>query len=220
MYTAPLETSNEGAGYHIVSEEIYRSREQIMLVGSAAGRIAAGTVLGKKRVGTIGAAAKSGGNTGNATISAVTAKKGSKSGVYRVEFTAATKFDVIDPEGFKVKSGSTGAAYSDDLGFTITAGGTPMVAGDAFDITVELIDGEYAPLDLTAAGGLEEASGVLWEGRLIALDDEEDPVPVRAVANVRETEVHADLLVWPEGFTAEQKAEAVAQLAARHIILR
>lgn len=220
MYTAPLETSNEAAGYHIVSEEIYRSREQIMLVGSAAGRIVAGTVLGKTRVGDITAAAKSGGNTGDATISAVTAKKGAKSGVYHVEFTAATKFDVIDPEGFKVKSGSTGTAYNDDLGFTITAGATPMVAGDAFDITVELVDGAYGPLDLTAAGGLEEASGILWEGRVIALDEADAPVPVRAVANVRETEVNADLLVWPEGFTADQQAAAVAQLAARHIILR
>lgn len=220
MYTAPLETTNETAGYHIVSEEIYRSREQITLLGSAAGRIPAGTILGKIRVGEINAAAKSGGNTGNATISAVTAKKGAKAGLYRVEFTAATKFDVSDPEGYQVKSGTTGVAYSDDLGFTITAGVTPMVAGDAFDITVELTDGAYGPLDLTAGNGLEEARGVLWEGREVVLDEDDDPVPVRAVANVRETEVHAGHIVWPAGITADQQAAAVAQLDARNITLR
>lgn len=220
MYEAPLSTSVEGAGYHIVSEEIYRSREQITLLGAAAGWLAAGTVLGKIRVGDVEAAAKSGGNTGNGTISAVTTKKGAKSGVYRVEFTAATKFDVIDPEGFKIKGGSTGTAYSDDIAFTITTGGTAFVAGDAFDITVELVDGSYGPLDLDAGNGLEEAAGVLWEGRTIALDESEEVIPMRAVANVRETEVHAGLLVWPDGITATQQAAATAQLAARHVILR
>lgn len=220
MYTAPLTTSLEGAGYHIVSEEIYRSREQITLRGTEAGRISTGTVLGKVRVGEIAATAKSGGNTGNGTVSAVTAKKGAKAGVYHVEFTAATKFDVVDPEGFKVKSGSTGSAYSDDLGFTITAGGTAFVAGDGFDITVDLSDGPYGPVDLSAGNGLEEAVGILWEGRVIDIDGDENPVDVRAVANVRETEVHAGLIVWPEGITAEQQAAAQAQLAARHIIFR
>lgn len=219
MYTAPLETSNEGAGYHIVSEEIYRSREQIQLL-SVVGRIAAGTVLGKVRVGSIAAAAKSGGNTGDASVSAVIAKKGTKAGIYRVEFTAATKFDVSDPEGFKIKSGTTGIAYSDDLSFTITAGGTAMVAGDAFDITVELTDGAFGPLDLTAGNGLEEAVGLLWEGRTIVADEDDEPVAVRAVANVRDTEVHGGLIVWPAGITAGQQQSAEAQLAARHIIIR
>ncbi|WP_051960435.1 head decoration protein [Devosia riboflavina] len=220
MFTAPLTTSVEGAGYHIVSEEIYRSREQIMLLGVAAGWLAAGTVLGKIRVGDINVVAKAGGNTGNGTVSAVTAKKGAKAGTYRVDFTAATKFDVVDPEGYRIKSGSTGTAYNDDLGFTITAGGNAFVAGDAFDIVVELTDGAYGPLDLTAGNGLEEAVGVLWEGRNVVLGEDEDPIPVRAVANIRETEVHAGLLVWPEGITAEQQAAAQAQLAARHVILR
>lgn len=220
MYTAPLTTTLEGAGYHVVSEEIYRSREQITLVGAAAGRLPAGTVLGKVRVGDVVAAAKAGGNTGNGTVSAVTTKKGAKPGTYRVEFTAATKFDVIDPEGFKLKGGTAGTAYNDDLGFTITAGGTAFVAGDAFDISVELVDGDYGPLDLTKGNGLEEAAGVLWEGRTVALDDADAIIPLRAVANVRETEVHAGLLVWPDGITVDQQAAAQSQLAARHIILR
>lgn len=216
MYTAPLSTSEEGAGYHIVSEEIYRSRTQMQLVGTEEGWLPAGTVLGKVNVGDIAAAAKAGGNTGDGTFGAITARSGAKAGVYRVEFTTATKFDVIDPEGYKVKSGSTGTAYGDDLGFTITAGGTAFVAGDAFDITVEFTDGAYGPLDLTAGNGLEKAAGVLWEGRNINADLD----PVRAVANVRETEVHGAKLVWPDGIVAADQAKATGQLADRHIIIR
>lgn len=81
-------------------------------------------------------AAKSGGNTGNGTMSAVTVTAPVKPGVYKLRLTAATIFDVIDPDGFQLQAGATGVAYADDLGFTLTAGGTPFVAGDGFDITV------------------------------------------------------------------------------------
>lgn len=102
------------------------------------------TVNGARAIGDIEAssdvaavaAAKSGGNTGNGTISAVTTNLASKPGVYQVRFTAATVFSVVDPDGFTIRGGTTGVAYADDVGFTITAGGTPFVAGDGFDITV------------------------------------------------------------------------------------
>ncbi|WP_066651758.1 MULTISPECIES: head decoration protein [Sphingomonas] len=96
-----------------------------------------GTVLGQITAGAAVAAAKAGGNTGNGTISAVTLQGGAKPGVYAVRFTAATVFKVEDPDGYVIETaGATGAAFADDIGFTITAGGTAFVAGDGFDITV------------------------------------------------------------------------------------
>lgn len=96
-----------------------------------------GTVLGRITAGAAAAAAKAGGNTGNGTISAVTLQGGAKSGIYAVRMTGATTFKVEDPDGLVIESvGATGAAFADDIGFTITVGATPFVAGDGFDITV------------------------------------------------------------------------------------
>ena len=96
-----------------------------------------GTLLGQITAGAATAAAKAGGNTGNGTISVVTLQGGAKVGVYAVRMTAATTFKVEDPDGFVIETaGATGAAFADDIGFTITVGGTPFVAGDGFDITV------------------------------------------------------------------------------------
>lgn len=210
VLTANLKTT---AAY-IVSEDIFRSREQVMLRGTA--KVEAGTVLGRiDSTAAATAAAKSGGNTGNGTISAVTTRADVKPGVYRVEFTAATKFDVIDPEGIQGKSGSTGVAYADDLGFTITAGGTPFVAGDAFDITVVLGADIYGPLDFSAVNGLQNAAAILFEARTPANNDDK-----RCVISARSTEVVDAMLTWPAGMTAAQKSAAKRRLAANHIILR
>lgn len=201
------------AGAHIVNEDIYLSREQVYLRGTA--KVESGTVLGQISTGAAIAAAKAGGNTGNGTVSAVTLKAGVKPGVYRVEFTAATKFDVTDPEGVQGKTGTTGTVYADDLGFTITAGGTPFVAGDAFDITVTIGSPVYGPLDLTASNGLEKAAAVLFESRTPANNDDK-----RCVISARHTEVVDAMLTWPVGITADQKAKAKQQLLSQQIILR
>ncbi|BDA84976.1 hypothetical protein Sa4125_25180 [Aureimonas sp. SA4125] len=198
-----------GAGHYLVSEAhgMYRSREQIV-IASGSGVLKAGRVLSKLSSGAATATA-TGGNTGNATMSAVTTGTGVKTGTYRVEFTAATKFDVVDPDGFKLKSGTTGVAYADDLGFTITAGGTPMVAGDSFSVTVAAGSGEYVPYDAT-----RPASAILFEGCDATSAD------VRRTATVRDAEVHADVLGFADDATDPQKTAALASLAAAGIIGR
>jgi hypothetical protein len=81
-------------------------------------------------------AAAAGGNTGNATIGSLTVSDAAQTGVYVVRHTAATVFTVTGPDGRMLRDGVTGVAYSSDIGFTVTAGGTPMVAGDSFNVTV------------------------------------------------------------------------------------
>lgn len=202
-----------GAGHYIVSESNgYRSREQ-SFIASGSGVLKPGAVLGKVATGAATAEAN-GGNTGNATMSEVTLKAGAKAGVYTVTFTAATKFDVHDPDGFKIKSGTTGTAYSDDLGFTITAGGTAMVAGDGFTISVVPGAAKYAPFDPSKSDGSEVAAAVLYEG-CDATDAD-----VRRTVTVRDTEVHAAVLIWGEDVTDSQKSTALADLAKSGIVGR
>ncbi|RWC28157.1 MAG: head decoration protein [Mesorhizobium sp.] len=212
----PVLNDGRRPGAHIISEAAgatggMRSREVGVITGTA--KLLNGTVLGQVAVGAAVAAAK-GGNTGNATISAVTTGPGTKAGIYSVEFTAATKFDVIDPDGFKIKSGATGVAYADDLGFTITVGATPMVAGDGFNITVAAGTKKYKALDLAAADGSQNPSAILF-GEVDATAGDKN-----GVVNVRETEANDDELVWPEGISAPAKAAAIAALAAKGIIVR
>lgn len=110
------------------------------------GNLVRGTVIGKVTIGAATAAAKSGGNTGNGTITmdaTTPILAGAKVGVYTVRFTAATTFTISDPDGFALGTGATGAAFANDLKFTIAAGGTAFVAGDGFDITVAAGSGYY-----------------------------------------------------------------------------
>lgn len=82
------------------------------------------------------AAGVAGTNTGNATMGTTSAQDTATIGTFTVIFTAATTFYVVNPSGVRLKDGATGVAYLDQVGFTITAGATPMVAGDSFTIAV------------------------------------------------------------------------------------
>ena len=122
-----------------------------------------GTILGQQTVGTITSAAHSG-NTGNGTMGTVTAvgtSKPAQVGVYNVKFTAATAFNVFDPTGREIGQGVTGSAFSQDVSFTITAGGTPFAAGDSFQITVAAGGGDYIPAVATAVDGSAIPSAIL-----------------------------------------------------------
>lgn len=204
------------AGAHIISESAgetggMRSREVGVLTGAT--KFLNGTVLGQIVVGAAVAAANVG-NTGNATISAVTTGQGAKAGVYKVEFTAATKFDVLDPDGFKIKSGATGVAYADDLGFTITVGATPMVAGDGFTITVGVGAKKYKKLDPAAGDGSQNAAAILFG------DVDATAADQKAVLTVRESEVADFELVWPVGISDANKTAAIAALGKKGITVR
>lgn len=86
----------------------------------------------------ISIAGEAGENTGNATIGGL-AVADAAPGDYSVVFTGATAFNVFDPDGRIVGSGATGSEFNAaGIAFTITAGGTPCVAGDEFTVTVSV----------------------------------------------------------------------------------
>lgn len=119
-----------------------------------------GAVLGKITVGAAVSAAKSGGNTGNGTLTmdaTTPVKNGAKVGVYTVRFVIAAAnngtFIVRDPDGNQIGTvvmAAGAGAFDDDLKFAIADGATDFAVGDGFDITVAAGSGKYV-LSLAAA---------------------------------------------------------------------
>lgn len=209
-----MTTFTEGprtAEFLIAEAENYRSRDA-ETVDATGGALEAGTILGRIALAAPSAAVAQGGNTGNATVGTVTRGPGAKVGVYAIEFLTATTFEVIDPDGFRLKPGATGVAYADDIGFTATVGGTPMVAGDGFNVTIAAGSGKYVRHSTAAVDGSQVEAGVLFEG-IGAVEDKRTVIK-------RAASVKASKLIYASGADNTQKAKSNAALEARGIVVR
>jgi hypothetical protein len=84
--------------------------------------------------------AAAGTNTGNGIIAMANpgVDVNAKFGPYSIVFTDATHFMVESPDNLLVDEGVVGAAFAHEVLFTITAGGTAFVAGDTFNIYVDV----------------------------------------------------------------------------------
>lgn len=191
-------------------------RQVLTLLAGYAAQI--GTVLARILLGSATSAAKAGGNTGNGTLvldATTPILAGARDGVYTVRFTAATTFTVENPDGVVIGTGANGTAFSDDIKFVTTAGGTAFIAGDGFDITVAGAAIEkVVPLDLTGVDGSQIAYAVSIAEKAIALVDQ----PLLSVA--RGTVVDSEELLWPAGITTAQKNAALHTLRERGIVAR
>jgi hypothetical protein len=76
------------------------------------------------------------GNTGTGGIPSVARLAGIQAGIYQIVLDSATAFHVLDPKGNNLGSGTVGTAWSVQVGFTLSAGGTPFVARDSFAVFV------------------------------------------------------------------------------------
>lgn len=207
IFTEPVH-----AGEHLVSEANgNRSRSVVTITN---GDFSAATVLAQETLGSALSAVKTGGNTGDGVLSAVTVNSAAKTGVYKIRFTSVTKYSVEDPDGINQAKGTVGSAYDDDLGFTITAGGSAFVAEDGFDITVAEGSQKHSQLQLDAENGMQKARAVLFARAKADTSD------VRATVHDRDCEVNGLILVWPDGITDEQKAQAISDLAEQGVIVR
>jgi hypothetical protein len=107
-----------------------------------------------------------GANTGNGTFTVGPTSTGAtQAGAYALKMLTATTFSMTDPSGAAMPNGATGVAYSGEgLSFTLTAGGTPFVAGDGFLITNTVragaIPGAYFMGPADAAGNVEIAYNI------------------------------------------------------------
>lgn len=135
-----------------------RSRENIVLVHDGAVFESGALLTLSGDAAATGTGAAVAGNTGNPTFGTINVGAAGVPGVYSLRMTAATKFDVTDPTGKAVGSGTLGTAFNKGgLGFTLTAGATPAVDGDSFTITVAAGSGAYSRYTANAAAGPADA---------------------------------------------------------------
>ena len=136
-----------------------------------------GAVLGAVALGNASAAAKSGGNTGDGTITmdaTTPVQAGAKLGVYAVRCIEAVtnggRFEVRDPDGFVIGNtieitggaGGTGA-FDDDIKFVLTDAATDFALGDGFDVTIAAGSGKYLLSLAAAVDGSQVPDAILAE---------------------------------------------------------
>lgn len=147
-------------------------------------------------------------NVGDGTIGAATVAATAKTGAYTATFTSATAFAVTDPNGTAVATGTAGTAFSNQIGFTITAGTEAFVAGDAFIITVDITEFNYAPVTTG------DIAGILFEG--VKQADIDSGKIIKRTVIARNAEVQLSGLV----IGAKTQAEAIEGLNALGIAVR
>jgi hypothetical protein len=137
----PLSEQWHDGGFLVSMDNGHRSFEQITLL-SGSGKAQAGTVLGLISTGASASSYALGTNTGNGTMGAITLVTTPTqvpldgTSTYSLAYTDATHFTVTAPDG-QTATGVNGTPFSAlGIGFTMTSGATPMVAGDGFAITV------------------------------------------------------------------------------------
>lgn len=158
-----------------------RSRENITVTQTGTA-LASGTLLTKVDAGA-GTFAMDAGATGDPTAGTIVIGTAAIPGVYVIEFTAATKFTVEDPNGKTIGTGTLGTAFDKaGVGVTLTAGTTPAVAGDTATITVAAGSGKY--IAYTANGAAGPADAVLYNWLPAATGD------AKAVGFVRDAELN------------------------------
>lgn len=220
------------AGDLIVTEfdQNYCRERRTLLAGSGAVRaIAMFTVLGMITLGAATSAAKAGGNTGNGTfvLDATTpVLANAQPGIYTLRcITAVTNggtFRLEDPKGvvmgdFAIAAGAGGTVtVNDRIKGVITDGGTDFVVGDGFDVTVAIGSKKVVALDFTALNGAQYASDIAIND-VTAPDGTDAPIDTLARGPVL---IRSDQLVWPDGATDQQKADALALLEAKGIVAR
>ena len=177
----------------------YRARKSVIVTSPGTGVLKSGTIL-KATARAAAAATAVPGNTGNPTMGTVTTTGAIKSGLWGVIFTSATAFDVYDPDGAKIGSGTAGAAFSGGgIGFTLTAGGTAAIANDRFEIAVDVNEFTYTPYN-----GSGTAAAILYND-IPSYGVSKD---VQAVAMIRDCEVARFALIGLDA-AAEAALEAL-----------
>jgi hypothetical protein len=204
-------------------DDFISKAQETLAAGSGSDNVAdVGTVLGAISVGALDAAyAARAANTGNFTNAFANPKvaPGSKLGVYAITFIAATRFRVEDPDGIELGEGTTGVAFTNQLKFTITAGGTPAAVGDAADVTVTaaaVATTKVVPINFAATDGSQNFYAIALAKKIATNGGADQTIlTLRRLACI-----DPNYLIWPAGATDPQKAAALAQALTTMIVQR
>ena len=156
--------------------------------------------------------------TGTGVVSSFTLGQDAQLGTYRVQLlatSATAEFEVIAPDGSKLKRGQVATAYaSSHVNFTLANGGT-MTTGDYFNFVVATHTKQIVAWDPTATDGSQDPAGVLFK----AVDASSAATAGTIVS--RFAEVNGSLLAFKSGISAAAQAACKArQLPAINIIAR
>lgn len=180
-------------------------------VGQGNGILVTGMVIAATSTGMDVDSGSGDGNTGNGTLSAVTATPSVVPGGYLITLTSPTAFSVVgqnDPT-FN-QTGVVGTAFNvGGLAFTITAGATAFVAGDTFSAYVRAESFPAAPIGTGYTVGTR--LGIVTE----PYDTTTDKKKVAVVT--RDARIGASRLVFPVGLTPAAHAAVIEQLATQRI---
>ncbi|RKQ95427.1 head decoration protein [Maricaulis maris] len=194
--------------------------QEILLAGDGAVRtVALGAVLGMALFGTPTTTSDEG-NTGEGTIESITLKAGAQLGVYSLECiaasTGAATFAVFDPSGNRLADAVEAVAYDNgQIAFTVGTDSTDTeyAIGDSHTVTVPVGTLKVTAIDFTAVDGSQRACGVATLSATAP-----DGVDARVSVLKRGPAVINSVdLTWPSGATSDQKAQALAELAALNI---
>lgn len=140
----------------------------LVTILSGEGALAIGTVLGKIKLGASSSAAKSGGNTGNGTLTldaTTPILANAQTGIYQVRCIATATdggtFRVTGPKGNVLGDVAVGATFGNQIKFAIADGSTDFAAGDGFDITIAQGSGKYRAYDDDNVDGSQDAALIL-----------------------------------------------------------
>lgn len=195
---------------------------EVATIASGEGVLEIGTVLGRVTTGAATSVAKSGGNTGNGTLTldvSTPVLAGAKSGVYTVRCIAAAAnsgtFRVEDPDGNVIGDVAVAATFSDDIKFVIADGASDFIVGDGFDITVAAGSSKWKAANADALDGSQVARAILAE-KIDATSADKSAVIIARRATVSRLGLrwHANTN------TTNERNAAIAQLADAGIITR
>ena len=130
--------------------------------------------------------------------------------------SATAEFEVIRPNGAKLKRGQVATAYtSSHVNFTLANGGT-MTSGDYFNFIVATHNKQVVGWDPTATDGSQEPAGILYR----AVDASSASAAGTIVVSVGRGQ-GGSLLAFKSGVSAAaQTACKARQLPALNIIAR
>lgn len=218
----PAFTEQPHAAEAVLSEAAAGYSRDTITILAGSGVVKACTVLGRIRTGAASSAAKSGGNTGNGTLTldaSTPVLAGAKAGVYAVRCIVAAAnggtFRVEDPDGQVIGDVPVGATFADDVKFVIADGTSDFIVGDGFDVTVAAGSGKHKPSPVSAVDGSDAAVAMnLYEVDATSVD-------VKVAAITRQAQLNANLLSYDASVDdGTKKAAKAAQLALAGIIVR
>ncbi|MCD1640105.1 head decoration protein [Pseudomonas stutzeri] len=208
-----IKTEGVYAGEFLLSEANgTRSREEVV-IAAGSGILMAGTLIALITAANALTPTADAGNTGNGTVGSVTVTSAAITGDYQLTITETGanggKFDLADPTGARVGTGTVGQPFTGGgLTFTLNDGSTDFAVGDGFTLAVLANLGEYTGYDEAGTDdGRRTASGILFASVDATGND------VRAVGVMRDAEVIERQL---SGLDANGRAD----LLAKGIIIR